>query len=120
MQRGRSAPGSWRSPPTAAALHWPGARHSTRGSNEPIEQMSDPRAGPTDPDDLAGELERALNGLRPEYRLVFVLFHEQNLPYDEIARVMTRPVGTVKTWLHRARAQLAEYLYRRGIVGSRQ
>ena len=32
-----------------------------------------------------------------DYRLVFVLFHEQNLSYDEIARVVTRPVGTVKT-----------------------
>ena len=83
--------------------------------NETVEQMSDPRAGPADPDDLAGELERALSGLRPEYRLVFVLFHEQNLSYDEIARTVTRPIGTVKTWLHRARAQLAEDLGRRGV-----
>ena len=84
-------------------------------SVEPDEDCVDPRAGPADPDDLAGELERALKGLRPEYRLVFVLFHEQNLSYDEIARAVSRPVGTVKTWLHRARAQLAEYLSRRGV-----
>jgi RNA polymerase sigma factor (sigma-70 family) len=93
--------------------------HRARGPrlalNETVEQMSDPRARPADPDDLAGELERALSGLRPEYRLVFVLFHEQNLSYDEIARTVTRPVGTVKTWLHRARAQLAEDLGHRGV-----
>jgi RNA polymerase sigma-70 factor (ECF subfamily) len=78
--------------------------------------LTDPRGGPGDPDDLAGELERALSGLRPEYRLVFVLFHSQHLSYEEIAIVVTRPVGTVKTWLHRARAQLALALSRRGIT----
>ena len=46
-----------------------------------------------------------------------MLFHSQHLSYDEIALVVTRPVGTVKTWLHCARAQLAEQLSRRGIVG---
>jgi RNA polymerase sigma-70 factor (ECF subfamily) len=81
----------------------------------PAEELTDPRGGPSDPDDLAGELERALGGLRPEYRLVFCLFHEQNLSYDEIARAAGRPVGTVKTWLHRARAELAEHLSRRGV-----
>ncbi len=83
---------------------------------DPADELADPRSGPADPDDLAGELERALAGLRPDYRLVFVLFHSQNLSYDEIALVVTRPVGTVKTWLHRARAQLAEELSRRGIT----
>ena len=72
-----------------------------------------PRGG--DPEDLADELERALGRLRPEYRLVFVLFHEQGLPYEEIARAVGRPIGTVKTWLHRARAQMAEDLSRRGV-----
>jgi RNA polymerase sigma factor (sigma-70 family) len=82
---------------------------------EPAEELADLRAGPADPDDLAGEIERALSGLRPEYRLVFVLFHEQNLSYDEIGRTVNRPIGTVKTWLHRARAELAESLSRRGV-----
>jgi RNA polymerase sigma-70 factor (ECF subfamily) len=87
--------------------------------SERADELPDSRAGPADPDDVAGELERALAQLRPEYRLVFALFHEQNLSYDEIARTLTRPVGTVKIWLHRARAELAEYLGRRGIVESR-
>jgi RNA polymerase sigma-70 factor (ECF subfamily) len=91
------------------------ARGRMQALNESVDKVSDPRAGPVDPDDLAGELERAVSGLRPDYRLVFVLFHEQNLSYDEIARVVTRPVGTVKTWLHRARSHLAEELERRGV-----
>ncbi len=92
------------------------ARKPMRALAEPADDLADPRGGRSDPDDLAGELERALEGLRPEYRLVFVLYHSQHLSYDEIALVVTRPVGTVKTWLHRARAQLAEELIRRGIT----
>jgi RNA polymerase sigma-70 factor (ECF subfamily) len=80
-----------------------------------VEDRVDPRPALADPDDLAGELERGLEALRPEYRMVFTLFHEQNLSYDEIAAAVSRPVGTVKTWLHRARAQLAEDLSRRGV-----
>ena len=79
------------------------------------EDHADPRPGVNDPDNLAGELEKAVNRLRPEYRLVFTLYHEQNLSYEEIAQSLDRPVGTVKTWLHRARAELAEHLARRGV-----
>jgi RNA polymerase sigma-70 factor (ECF subfamily) len=91
------------------------SRRPITAPSEAVEDRADPHPAVSDPDDLAGELERALSGLRPEYRLVFVLFHEQNLMYDEIARAVSRPVGTVKTWLHRARAQLAESLSRRGV-----
>jgi len=82
---------------------------------ETAEEPADHRAGLADPDDLAGELERALGKLRPEYRLVFALFHEQSLAYEEISLAVGRPIGTVKTWLHRARAELADHLSRRGV-----
>jgi RNA polymerase sigma-70 factor (ECF subfamily) len=75
----------------------------------------DPRPALADPDDLAGELDRALARLRPEYRAVVVLYHEQNLSYEDIGVALGRPVGTVKTWLHRARAELAVDLSRRGV-----
>jgi len=84
-------------------------------TTDSVDDPVDHRPGRTDPDDLAGELERALGHLRTEYRMVFTLFHEQGLPYEEIALAIDRPVGTVKTWLHRARAELAEYLSRRGV-----
>ena len=77
----------------------------------------DHRPGLDDPDDIASELERALDRLRDDYRLVFALYHEQGLSYEEIAQSIDRPVGTVKTWLHRARGELADYLARRGITG---
>jgi len=69
-----------------------------------------------EPTELTQEIQAALKGLRVEYRTVFVLFHEQGLPYDEIAQAVGKPVGTVKTWLHRARHEMLETLKRRGMV----
>jgi RNA polymerase sigma-70 factor (ECF subfamily) len=85
------------------------------GPSEAVEDRADHRPGLVDPDGLAVELERALGRLRPEYRAVFTLYHEQNLAYEDIAQALGRPVGTVKTWLHRARGELADHLSRRGV-----
>jgi RNA polymerase sigma-70 factor (ECF subfamily) len=65
---------------------------------------------------LAEEVARGLGLLRHEYREAFVLFHESELSYEQIARVIERPVGTVKTWIHRARRELIKYLIERGVV----
>src|SRR6202000_1941452 len=62
------------------------------------------------PDDdtleLTREIRTAVDSMRPDYQTVFVLFHEQGRSYEEIADVIGRPVGTIKTWLHRARVDL--------------
>ena len=71
---------------------------------------------PEDAGELAGEIQRSLATLRPEFRSVFVMFHEQGLSYEEIARVHERPVGTIKTWLHRTRMEVLDYLRKRGMV----
>ena len=44
------------------------------------------------------------------------MFHEQGLPYEEIALAMDCPKGTIKTWLHRARTELLAKLRERGMV----
>lgn len=66
--------------------------------------------------ELVSEIQAALRQLRPDYRSVFVLFHEHGHPYEEIAEALGRPVGTIKTWLHRARLEVLDYLRRRGMV----
>lgn len=48
--------------------------------------------------------------LDEEHREVLVLREFQDLPYDEIARVLDVPVGTVRSRLHRARGELRERL----------
>jgi RNA polymerase sigma-70 factor (ECF subfamily) len=80
----------------------------------PIEQIADVAdERPLDHDrDLAAELDIALAKLRPNYRMVVVMFHEQEMDVGEISRAIGRPVGTVKTWLHRARTELARQLAR--------
>jgi RNA polymerase sigma-70 factor (ECF subfamily) len=65
---------------------------------------------------LKEEVVRALGGLRGEYRTAFLLFHEQELSYQDIAQAMGVPLGTVKTWVHRARRELARELIERGVV----
>jgi RNA polymerase sigma-70 factor (ECF subfamily) len=66
--------------------------------------------------DLSEELQIALSKLREEYRTCFILFHQQDLSCQQIGELLNCSVGTVKTWLHRARKELAETLRRRGVV----
>jgi RNA polymerase sigma-70 factor (ECF subfamily) len=66
--------------------------------------------------ELVREIQDAIRELRVEYRAVFVMYHERGLPYEEIADAMEKPVGTVKTWLHRARLEVLDRLKRRGMV----
>jgi len=50
----------------------------------------------------------AIQGLAPEPRAAVLLFYAQSQTCDEIAQVMDVPIGTVKTWLHRARNQVRQ------------
>jgi RNA polymerase sigma-70 factor (ECF subfamily) len=66
--------------------------------------------------DVGEELQLALAKLREDYRMCFILFHVQELSCAEIGEILNCPQGTVKTWLHRARKELAGHLQRRGVV----
>jgi len=54
-----------------------------------------------------------LAGLPRAYREAVVLRHVEGLPYAEVAEVLGRPVGTVKTHVHRGVRQLRVELERR-------
>jgi RNA polymerase sigma-70 factor (ECF subfamily) len=60
--------------------------------------------------EVGGEIEAAIAKLRPEYRTAVILRHIEDRPYEEIAEIMDIPIGTVKTFLHRARGELREAL----------
>jgi RNA polymerase sigma-70 factor (ECF subfamily) len=60
--------------------------------------------------DLAEALAAAVEQLRPEYREVIVLRHQEGFAYEEIAEIAGLPLGTVKTYIHRARKELAARL----------
>ena len=74
------------------------------------------RPAETAPAELVDTIRSSVDGLRDDYKLVFVLFHEHGQSYEEIAAAVGRPVGTVKTWLHRARAQVLADLRKAGLV----
>ena len=60
----------------------------------------------TESRELGGQIEEAIGKLKPEYRSVILLRHVEGHAYDEIADILELPLGTVKTYIHRARAQL--------------
>ena len=52
------------------------------------------------------DLEAALEQLQPKFRHVLTLKYYQDMTLTEIAKVLDRPEGTVKTWLHQGLKQL--------------
>ena len=60
--------------------------------------------------ELGSLIEQAVGKLRPEYRSCILLRHVEGRSYEEIAEVLDLPLGTVKTYIHRARNELREYL----------
>ena len=56
------------------------------------------------------ELEKALAGLNDDFREAIVLRDIQQLSYEEISEITDTPMGTVKSRINRARAQLQEMI----------
>ncbi len=62
-------------------------------------------------------IEKAMSKLPPEYKTVIILRDFEDLPYEEIAKILKISIGTVKSRIFRARKLLAEYLKEyRGIL----
>lgn len=85
-----------------------------------IDSIPEPTTQRKEPDQsgLSEEIQQALGQLREDYRTCFLLFHQQELGIQEISEIMDCPDGTIKTWLHRARKELAILLRERGFTGA--
>ncbi|MEM1127399.1 MAG: sigma-70 family RNA polymerase sigma factor [Bacteroidota bacterium] len=55
-------------------------------------------------------IQDAIDNLPPKYYRVIVMRHQQEKTYDEIARELDLPLGTVKAHIFRARELLNKYL----------
>lgn len=76
-------------------------------------QVSDRRESPLaelEARELGGAIETAIARLRPEYRACIMLRHVDGRAYEEIADMLDLPLGTVKTYIHRARHELRDLL----------
>ena len=60
--------------------------------------------------ELGTAIELAIAKLRPEYRSCILLRHVEGRSYEEIAATLDLPLGTVKTYIHRARHELRRSL----------
>ena len=60
--------------------------------------------------ELGSAIEAAIGSLRPEYRSCILLRHVEGRAYEEIAEILNLPLGTVKTYIHRARNELRQSL----------
>jgi len=60
--------------------------------------------------ELGAEIGEAIECLRPEYQTAIMLRHVEGRSYEEIAAIMDVPLGTVKTYIHRARGELKSAL----------
>ena len=69
---------------------------------------------------LDGEVQEAISAIPEEYRTVVLLALVQEMSYKEIADLLSIPLGTVMSRLHRGRkllqAKLFEYANRKGII----
>jgi len=80
--------------------------------------------GGEDPARIAARDERyqmlrdALQDLDENFRLAIVLRYYQDMDYQEIAEVLGRPPGTIKTWLHRGKLELKKILESKGVRAS--
>ncbi len=64
--------------------------------------------------ELLKQLAAAVEGLPAPYRMIIAMRYKAEMSYEEIAEAMNMPVNTVRTHLHRAKAQLRTVLVEPG------
>jgi len=83
---------------------------------ESAAEIPDAGAGPSatlEAAELRRALERGIQELDEERRIVVVLRDVHGLPYEEIAEALGIELGTVRSRLHRARAELKDRVEKR-------
>jgi RNA polymerase sigma factor (sigma-70 family) len=78
-------------------------RAFARGGDDRWAEYEDEAAARVDGSALNARLARALVAMRSCERDALLLYALADLTYEEIASALEVPVGTVRTWLHRAR-----------------
>ena len=75
--------------------------HEKQHSQPPLDQL-----------DLPEMMNQCVDKLPARYANIVTLYYLKEVPYEDIAKAMRIPIGTLKTWMHRARAQLRGILER--------
>ena len=98
----------------SASTAWPRARRTGCPATRPLpsEQLADA--------DLDHDVAAALASLPPEFRAAVVLCDIEGLSYEEIAAVLDVKIGTIRSRIHRGRAQLRAALAHRRPTADRE
>lgn len=75
-----------------------------------------PYVEPPANDDIGPALAAALAKMRKPHRDALLLLTLADMTYEEIAQAMEVPIGTVRGWIHRARAVAARELAAHGVL----
>ncbi len=70
------------------------------------QHSSDASTDPEGATDMPELIRRCVTKLPDHYATIVTLYYLQEVPYEQIAEVMNIPMGTLKTWMHRARLQV--------------
>jgi RNA polymerase sigma-70 factor (ECF subfamily) len=83
-------------------------RKPTVSIEDPVQhKMAETRAATARHVDSGLDLDLLLSQLGENHRRVVMLFYLEDKSYEEVSSLLGLPMGTVKTYLHRARKQLA-------------
>jgi RNA polymerase sigma-70 factor (ECF subfamily) len=67
---------------------------------------------------MGDEITAAVQSLPVDFRMIIILCDLEEFSYEEMAKILHIPIGTVRSRLHRARAllkeKLAEYAKKKG------
>jgi RNA polymerase sigma-70 factor (ECF subfamily) len=124
--QGKSSFSTWlyRITVNACTSEWRKAAAQKRGKEVPFPKAGEDAEGrqwePAGTDGNPGEqaeraernalVQKAIESLEDDYRTVVVLRDIEGFSYEDIAEIIERPVGTVRSRLHRARSELKEKL----------
>ena len=89
----------------------------------PLEDAFEIASGEGTPEDQylarekADRIRRVVNELPEKYRVPLILFHQNGVSYEEMAKVLNEPMTIIKNRLYRARLMLREALVQSGKEG---
>ncbi len=104
-------------------------RSKRRRSQASMDALGEQVSSPSDSDnpkvvalerETEAELLKALEMLSPKLKAVITLRYFESMSYEQVAEIIARPVGTVKSRLRRAHRRLGQLMTDRGYGPSRE
>ena len=94
-----------------AVLRIEAGRSDYGGTGEPLDASEESRPGHAlERTERERKVQDALNRLSGEHKAVLVMKDMEGMKYEDMAKVLEVPIGTIRSRLHRARLELRELL----------